>query len=306
MKAWSIGMLAVLAAALSAQEAAVVVNGEEVKNDEYYRRLEVLPGVGRNLGGRFVEAPPGFMALQRIIEERLLLQLAKQKNVAPTSADVQKELDRRTAENPKYLDALATLGIPRTDVEHQIRVMLAEFRLQTMGVTVTDQEVEQFYKANPRLFTTPKRYRLRVIAVRDEAAQKAVDADLQAGKPFADVARQRSEEVSKAQGGLIGELALEDLAEEPRRQVAALAPGQTTSWMKSSDVWTKMLLEEILPSRLQPLDAKLRDDLRRRLMLDRGKVRNDIDAMMKEMRAKAKVEVRRPQFVDPVRQYLGR
>src|SRR5471030_1100048 len=61
-----------------------VVNGDEIKGAEYYRRMEYLEGVGIRLGNQFAEFPPGFLAIQKIIDERLTFQLAKSKGVYPT------------------------------------------------------------------------------------------------------------------------------------------------------------------------------------------------------------------------------
>ena len=67
-----------------------VINGEEIKGAEYYRRMEYLPGAGKMLGDRFAEFPPGFMAIEQIITERLVYQLAKQKHCLPTDAEIHK------------------------------------------------------------------------------------------------------------------------------------------------------------------------------------------------------------------------
>lgn len=175
----------------------IVVNGEEIKANEYYRRMEFLPGVGRNVNGQFVEAPPGILTILRLIDERLLIQLAKDKGVYPSDAEVQAEIKNRSDANPKLFEGLALLGLSRDDYAYQVRLDLVDFKLRTQGITITDQEIEKFYADNPTLFTVPKRYRLRVVAVADEAGKNAVDADLKAGMKFEDVAKKHSIELSK-------------------------------------------------------------------------------------------------------------
>src|SRR5438309_1536369 len=75
------------------------VNGEPIKGEEYYRRMEYLPGVGRFSGDHFAEFPPGFMTLDQLITEKLVMQLAKQKGVAPAAPEIQEELRYRLEEN---------------------------------------------------------------------------------------------------------------------------------------------------------------------------------------------------------------
>lgn len=310
MKAWTLIALAATAVAAWGQSdlsrTVLVINGEEVKADEYYRRMENLPDVGRLVDDGFAQAPPGFLTMQRLIDERLLMQLAKEKNCAPQPAEVKAEVDRRIEQNPKLLEQLAALGVGRIELEYQIGLEIAEFKLQTQGITITDQELTAFYKANPTMFTVPKRYKLSVIAVANEAGKAAADADLKAGMSFPDVARKHSVELSKAQGGSLGLIPEDALGEVAKKLVSAAKVGQVTEWIPSQERFVRFWLEAIEPSTVRPLDDRLKRDLRKRLMLDRGRVKNDIMAMMKQQRAKARVDVRQPQFVDSVKQYLQR
>ena len=66
----------------------VVINGESILRGNYVKRMEVLPGVGKNFGGKFVEASPGFLTLQTLINEMLTLQLAAEKGVTPSEAQI--------------------------------------------------------------------------------------------------------------------------------------------------------------------------------------------------------------------------
>ena len=45
----------------------LVINGEEIKGAEYYRRMEYLPGVGSQMGASFSDFPPGFLTIQQLI-----------------------------------------------------------------------------------------------------------------------------------------------------------------------------------------------------------------------------------------------
>lgn len=296
-------VVALAGAQVDPNRTVLVVNGEEIKGAEYYSRMEMLSGVGRIVGNQFAEAPPGLLAMQRLIEERVLLQLARERNVAPTETEIQAELKRRTHENPKLLESVKALGLTEADLQRQIRLELSEFKLQTQGITITDIEVEKFYRDNPTLFTLPRRYKLRVIAVRDDQGKKTVDEQLRAGKPFADVAKEHSVEASRGQGGDLGTLPIGMLSENTRKALEASRIGQTTGWLQGEESWAKFLIEGIEPEKKQELDAKLRRSVRQRLMLDRGRVRNDVGKLLREAMAKAKVEVKQAQFAEPLRRY---
>ncbi|MCC7103124.1 MAG: peptidyl-prolyl cis-trans isomerase [Fimbriimonadaceae bacterium] len=278
------------------------VNGETIGGMEYFRRMEFLPGFGKMVGARFIESWPGYLALQQLINERLMLQIAKEKNVYPKDADVTAELDLRLKNTPTLLESLAKVGITKADLERQVRVDLAEFNITTMGVNVTDQEIEQHYKDNPTRFTVPKRYKLRLIAVsEDKKAQ--VDSALAGGKPFADVARDMSSDPSALQGGALGEIPATAFAEVVTKLLDATKIGSTTEWIKGTSGWFKFLLEDVKASEKIPLDANTKAQLRRSLMLDRGRVRNNLDKMMSDARKKANISVNQPGLNEMIQEW---
>ncbi len=309
MKQWFLAAFAAFACISSAQlpldKPVVTVNGDVVNGAEYYRRMEFLTGVGRMLNGRFMEGAPGFLALQRLIDERLLLQIAKDKGVYPTAAEVAAILKERTTEDPKFLENLATVGIPQADVEYQITLEVAEYKIVTQGINVTDQEIEKFYAENPVLYTTPKTYKLSVITVREEADKVKVDALLAGGKAFGEVAKENSIDASKNINGLIGNLPVDALSEVVAKELEKTKIGSTTAWIRAETTWVKFKIEDIIPERKQVLDAATKTATRRKLSLDRGHVKNDLDKMMREARKNAKVTVAQAQFQRSVKQYLG-
>ncbi|MBX7133849.1 MAG: peptidyl-prolyl cis-trans isomerase [Fimbriimonadaceae bacterium] len=295
---------AIVAAQIDGAKAVIVVNGEEIRGNEYYRRMEFLPGVGRMANNQFVEAPPGILTILRLIDERLLIQLAKDKGVYPSDAEVQAEIKQRTDDNPKLQEGLALLGLTREDFAYQVRLDLVDFKLRTQGITITDQEVEKFFNDNPSTFTIPKRYKLRVVAVGDLAGRTAVDADLKAGMKFEDVAKKHSVEVSRTLGGDIGLQAEDQLSGPVKAAVTAVKIGQYTDWVTGGQASIRFYVENILPAEKRQLNPALRQEIRRKLMIDKGAVRNNIDKDLRELRRKAVVETKVPQFTDAVKKYM--
>ncbi|MBI1755772.1 MAG: peptidyl-prolyl cis-trans isomerase [Fimbriimonas ginsengisoli] len=297
-----------------------VVNGDEINGAEYYRKMEYLPGVGRRIANGFAEFPPGFMTLEQLITEHLLFGLAREKGVYPTDPEVQAELRARSEESPRLLDDWLASGQTRGELELLIRYELAQFKLLTFGITITDQEVETHYKEHPAEFTIPKRLTLRSIVVTTEEGKQAVDAALAAGKDFASVARERSEDISRAVGGEFGTLPIGVLPEAVRNALADVKIGKTTGWIAAESLkpqpvggaptvpvggpWVRFLLEAVLPEELQPLTPQLKRNTRKRLMLDRGKGKNDLNKDMAEMRAKAKVDIKQKEFAEAYARYM--
>lgn len=282
-----------------------VVNGEEIKGAEYYRRMEFLPGVGRRVGNSIAEATPGFLTIDTLINERLLFQLAKEKGISVNDAEVQSELQKRQAENPTLLQNWLANGRTQEELLYLLRVEIVQFKLQTNGITITDQEVEKFYKDNPTRFTTLKSVQVRVIAVDTEELKKTVDDALAAGQKFPDVAQQHSIDLSKAQGGSIGKPVLSLLPTPVQNAIGAVKIGQVTPWVQSESVWVKFLLEDVFPERLLPLTDSLKAQIRRQLMIDKGQVRNDLQKQMSDMRRRATIDIKEKPFADTYRKLMG-
>ena len=285
----------------------LVVNGQKITGQTYYKRMEVLPNVGRMASGQFLEAMPGFLTMQALINELLILQAAKEKGVEPTPAQIDAELKIRQTDNPDYVKAFTMLGFTEDDVKYDIKVALAEFNLTTMGINIADQQVSTYYKDRIADFTMPKRYRLRVIAVGSPEKKQAVDKELAAGKKFADVATAMSEDLtSKFDGGLMGDVPELQLGPNIKPLVVGLKEGASTVWLQGQNgTEIKLFLEKVIPEETLPLDDKMKRAIRKKLMVERGQVRNNVPAMVAEMRKKAKVEYQNTPFDEQLKQIFS-
>ena len=284
----------------------VKVNGKAITGGEYYKRMEVQPGLGSpSSNGGFVQIYPGYLALRWLIEEELLIQLARSQGVEPTPAKVQAEFDYRMKETPEQFQAMTKLGMTEADLKHRVLVDLCEFNLTTKGVTVTDFEVEKYYQDNSARFTLPKRYELRMIRVRGEAAKKPVEDALAAGQKFADVAARLSIDISKLDGGRMGVFPEAGLSPATRTLVVATKKGATTAWIEDKGDFAKFLVEDILEVKLLPLDDSLKKSIRESLMVDRGQARNNVIMMMQEFRKKAVLDFGAYPFADDIKRHFS-
>lgn len=309
-RAFLAGVLLALASGVWAQvdpsRVVATINGTEIKGAEYYRRMEFLPGVGKNLGDGFAEFPPGFLTLEQLITEKLVFQLAAKKGVTPTDAEIQDELKYRLSKNPRLLDDWLASGRTRADLEYDVKFDLAQFKILTAGITVTDQEVEQYYKGHQDQYTIPKRVQLKVIVVRSQADANAVDKELSAGKAFADVAKAHSADVTATSGGDYGTVPLSYLSETVRNGIANVPAGQATPWFNSSDgsAQFKFLVVKIFPETVQPLDDDVRRQTRQRIMMTKGAVKNDMKKELDAMRASATIDIKDKAFASAYKKYM--
>ncbi|HWP31960.1 MAG TPA: peptidyl-prolyl cis-trans isomerase [Fimbriimonadales bacterium] len=288
--------LAILLNSISSiQDSKVIlrVNGVPIFASEYYKRMELLPGVGVYSNGKFVERPPAFLTILQIVQDQLILQLAKEQGVAPTENEINQELNNRKAQDNETYKAYADFGIGDEELKRQIAIDIAQFKLLTKGVTVTDQQVADHYNTNKLYYTTPATVKLRVIVVKNAADKQKVDNALKS-KPFADVAKEMSTDITKYAGGDLPEVSIAQLPQNVLNEVTRTAPGKDTAWIESEGAFSKYRVEKKTEAKQLLLDDKLKERIRRMLMVEIGKRRNNVKQMLEEMRSKAKIEIASP------------
>lgn len=276
-----------------------VVEGIEIKGDEYFSRMERLSGVGTLVGQNFVQLQPGVLTLNQLISEHLLLQIAQSKGLTPKDDEVEAAYREALTENPSLENNWTQSGQPLEGLRYQIKLEVAKFKIVTQGINVTDQQVQNEYATNKSKYTIPKLAKLRILVV-DGADKAAADADLTGGKSFIEVVRARSLDISKARDGDYGTVPIESLNEAIRNALKDTKLGNTTDWIKvptpGSPNSMKFLYENVVPEKVLPFDANLREQIRHRMMLQQGMTKNNIAAIMADARHKAKIEIKDPAF----------
>jgi peptidyl-prolyl cis-trans isomerase SurA len=197
--------------------------------------------------------------LDRLIEEKLVVQRAQSQNIIADESDLQKRvddaMDKVRAQFPTpdaFRQALNQEGITetmlrdryRSDIENEVvgqRIVSKEVRSK---VDVTSDDVEKYYKENkdqlPRKASEVElaHFLARPVDASVEAAaldkiQKA-RARIVGGEKFEDVAAQVSDDPSRGRGGLLGWFQKGDL--DPAFEAAAdsLQIGQLSGPVRSS------------------------------------------------------------------------
>jgi parvulin-like peptidyl-prolyl isomerase len=299
-----------LASGSFAQNGSVVlsVNGENVEQNEYYRKMEFLPGLGRTFRGtEFVEILPGIATIDALITEKLLIQVAKGKGLLPTESEIDADIKFRLGRDPNVMKYWKSVG--RTDAEYRRLVLLelCQFKLQTEGIKVDDAAIKDLYDLSKSTrYTLPQRYILRAITVDKEDQKKTVDADLKAGKSFASVATLNSIDESSSEGGLFGEVPLTLLSQNLREALIKVKKGGKTSWITNDKgQWTMFYVEDILAETVRPLDATLKEELKREIMLRKGSSKNNVGALVKEARLKAQIKITSPEFNEAYQRFIN-
>lgn len=196
----------VLAAALAlsgcGKNSIATVNGDSISKDEFYSRLERLPIPNSN--GQSIQAGPA--VLNQMVEDTLWEQLAKEKKVEPTEAQINKRIEwQKKAED--LAGQLRQQGMSADEYKKLLRPKLAKFNVLTKGISITNNEIKAAYEQNKNKppFTKPAQTKIAIIMAMSQ--QKINDAygKIKSGANFGEVAAQMSEDqATKASKGELG------------------------------------------------------------------------------------------------------
>jgi parvulin-like peptidyl-prolyl isomerase len=157
-------------------------------------------------------------------------------------------------------------------------------------VSITEEEARQYYRAHPEEFMTPTMITVREITVLvpgetrggeqvvnaalDEAASAKVKAARERalkGEDFTKLVAEFSESSSKANGGLIGPLNLNELAEGLQKILGPLKTGDVAEPIRTPTGYQLLKVETKDESGVQPFE-KVRQDVAARVTGQRGEV----------------------------------
>ena len=284
------------------------VNGETVTRtefEEYIRNLEGQAGspIPADQRDRIYRG-----VLDQLVGYKLLLQEAKARKVAVPDADV----DARIAEVKKQfpsedlfmqtlIDRKMTLDQIKADARRDMSIAKLIDAEIAPRVAVKPAQVEDFYKNNPDKFVEPERVRashiLIATAENADAATKAqakvkaqqILKDLKAGKDFAALARQHSQDPGSAvNGGDLGFFPQGQMVGPFNDAAFSLKPGATSDLVETQFGYHIIRVAEKQPARTAPLE-----EMRPRIeeFLKHQNRESETESFVKALRSKSKVEI---------------
>ncbi len=276
-----------------------VVNGERISTEDYNRYMTQLAQVRVTTQQGIVPAPVaggtiGFQALEDMIRRQALLQLAKEEGVYPTDADVENEMKYQTSRRADFLTRLTKeQGLSLDTIKNELRIQLAQEKLVTKGITVSDDQVDRYIKANPNEFREPKRVSLLWISVKDPAKKKQVDDALASSQPFGAVAEQFSEAPNARATKAHFTTDIYDSFSAPlKKLVDATSENRATDWVQDPGGQSlKFFVERKTEARNIEITPVIKETVKRKIALVRGQKGSDLNRKLQTKILAAKVDV---------------
>jgi len=273
------------------EQVLVKVNGDIVTKSDFERmqveflrqkpELQNVTADSPELQKAVAESTP--QLILSAIDELLLVQRGRELGYVMTDDQFKGVLDNIKKDNnidtdEKFQEALKQEGMTLADLRRQLEKNMLETRVQQNEVlakiSVTEEEARAFYDAHKNEFTTPSELMLREILIavptsdrgvnvaQDDAAKsKAEDVRhrLLSGEPFARLAGEVSEAASKANGGLIGPVKVDELAPTLQTMLGKMKPGDISEVIRTQRGYQILALESRTETKVKTFDEARQD-----------------------------------------------
>ena len=266
----------------------VKVNGDIItKTDLEARQVGVLRQRTQQLSDEelrkaIAEVTPDILV--DAVDEILLLQRGKELGYKVTDEQFKRVIENIRKENKlesdeQFAAALKQEGLSieqlRKNLEKQMVINQVQQAEVFAKLGISDEEAQAYYNAHKAEFTTAASITLRelLVAVKtdgksinvaaDEAAKAKAETTVKrarAGESFATLVAELSDAPSKANGGVVGPLSLEELDPSVRKLIEGLKPGGVTDVFRTPTGYALIQLESSTDPVIKTFEAA-RDDI---------------------------------------------
>ncbi|MDQ2681652.1 MAG: peptidylprolyl isomerase [Candidatus Eremiobacteraeota bacterium] len=277
-------LLTVSLAACSSGGSIATVNGQAISKSDFDAKLEGSP------------ASRG--VLNQMVQESLINQYAKDNNITITDDQITKKEDALKAQYPagQFDQLLKARGLTEADVKNALREQLIIDQAVGKGVQVTDAQIKAYFDKNHAQFDKPGQVRARHILVPSLPIANKVEADLKAGKDFADEAKQYSTDPSsKVKGGELGFFRKGQMVPSFEAAAFTLPIGKISAPVKSPFGYHIIQVEERQGGQKATV-ASAHDQIAE--LLKQQQEQPLIQPFLASLQSKAKIVVNDPRFAD--------
>jgi parvulin-like peptidyl-prolyl isomerase len=249
--------------------------------------------------------------LVSVVDEMLVVQRGKELGYKLSDEQFKSVLENLKTQNKieneeQLVAALKQENMTMSDLRRNLERQMIASRVQQAEVigrvAVTEDEARKYYDQHITEFTTPSSVMLREILVSvptdsrgvnvgaDDAAREKAEAIRQrilSGEAFDKVAAETSDSASKANGGLIGPLNVNDLSADFRKLVDGLKVGGMTTVVRTQRGYQILKLDSSTPTQILTFE-QARDQISDHVVTN--KRNEEIQKYLVKLRAQAIID----------------
>jgi len=224
--------------------------------------------------------------LYQMIEERLLVEEAKQKEIEVSEGEVDGKLARirkNFATDQEFMDALAKEGLTLRDLRQKFReqIMVAKLvdREVRARINISPQDVSSYYQLHFAEFREPEKVRVKNILIRVEgdneeywtrarSQAEGLSNRLKEGSRFEDLAREYSQGSDADTGGDMGLIERGQMLAEIDEVIFDLKAGEVSEPVRTNLGYHVFKVEEKLAARQKEF-SEAQDEIKEILFKER-------------------------------------
>ena len=239
--------------------------------------------------------------LNKMIEKKLQLQVARQMNIAINKTEVDAALDDIKAKNAfpddeTFKRALASENMTLEQYKKELTEQLMVMRLVTKevrsNVVISEEEIKRHYEEKKKDYAIPEEARLRIIFFKgDDGMKKAEEAlsKIKGGADFADMSKKHSEDPTAKDGGDIGFVKKGHMLPAIENAAFSLKKGEVSSVIKADAGYYIIKIEDRKEPTYIPIE-KVREEIEKSLY--EQKANSLYDEWLRDLRKNSHVEIK--------------
>lgn len=237
-----------------------------------------------------LEKVNGKSALESLINLKIVDLELKKSNITITDEEIEKDYQKIVegyGGKEAFLSLLKEYSYTEEDFKKDIRSNLGIRKLIEPTITVTEEEIKQYFETNRANYEQKEQVRASHILVDDEATAKEVKEKLAAGADFAELAKQYSNDGSKDKGGDLGYFTKDKMVEAFSKAAFSLEVNGISDPVKTQYGYHIIKVVDKKPA----VEAKLedhKDEIKE--MLIENKINSAADSWFQKKREEHKIE----------------
>ena len=241
--------------------------------------------------------------LDRIIEQKLIKQASDKTGIDVSEREVdnavEEVLDQNSLSRERLKAELEKNGLTLTEYREQLKEQIRQVKFIDMEfrskISISKEDIEDYYRRNIEEFYGPPAFRIRLILLSDEDKQlqsmrkKAVVDGIEAGEDFGELASQYSNDPSSENGGDLGYLNYGEIDLRLEKAVSELTPGEISEAITGPGGSYFIKLEERRSPEPRPLE-EMKGLIHKRLF--DSTMDEMYSSWLKEIRSSAHIDIR--------------
>jgi parvulin-like peptidyl-prolyl isomerase len=232
-----------------------------------------------------------FDLLNKLIEDRLILQEAKKEKISVEEVRIKAKIDElrsRYTCDKEFQNALINQGLTQADLETKIREQLLIYSMVDKKIrekiVINPKDITDFYELNAKDFLEPESRRVISLVIKDEALAKKVLEYIKAGADFNKAGKDYSVELNNLSWVRKGQL-----KKEIEDAIFSIEIGQVSNIVKVDDLFYIFKIEEVSVARTYTL-AEAQDKIYS--YLHELNMQKELMKWLDELRKKSYVEIK--------------